>query len=70
MTKAKERKNGTRIVCSCGQVLGENIVGLGYLVIRHGGRETVIRETAAVLAITCERCGRVWRDDVIDKQPG
>lgn len=41
---------------ACGRVLGEWAAGL--LVMRHRGREVVIR---AIESIRCEQCGRVWK---------
>lgn len=42
----------------CGQCLGDLVAG--HLVSRHRGREIVAEHPRA---ITCERCGTVWRPD-------
>lgn len=57
MLVTTKRKAEKLIRCSCGQVLGEWVAG--YILIRHGGREVLVKQ---IEAITCERCGLVYRD--------
>ena len=50
-----------RIVCACGNSLGESAAG--YVVVRHDRREIVML-AAGLVAVRCERCGRIWRPDL------
>ena len=47
-----------RIVCACGNSLGESAAG--YVVVRHDRREIVML-AAGLVAVRCERCGRINR---------
>ena len=46
-----------RIVCDCGNVLGQRIAG--YIAIRYERREVMVKERD-IVSIRCERCGCVW----------
>ena len=64
LTMAKRRATNTLIHCSCGRILGELVAGC--VAIRHQGREVLADH---VVAIRCERCGAVWKQqDVVDNQ--
>ena len=67
LVMAKRRERTVMLIrCSCGRILGEWVAGC--VAIRHQGREIVADH---VVAIRCERCGEVWRQqDVVDNQAG
>lgn len=64
MAKATKR-NETVIRCTnCDQVLG--VLCAGHVAINHHGREVLADH---VVAIRCERCGRIWKPTPLDNQP-